>query len=428
MLHSSSVFLYSLLRSIYNLSFHTLSSYPEPKLAAISNIYTHIIGSPEMGVEIEEVLKHYGRQYKSEFLLVDPLLDYSCIGNVVRIARMNLYFSRHRREKKNPDIHATHVKNLEKFLQTDFEDLGEHGGISFEIDPVKHRDVARKLSPALSARNTKAKEAILHKHVDFFVEKMIAMGPRSPIPRTPRKIRTSRLLRPADPKRHASSQQPEANQPFRTNSRPTVSRRLGTNVKPNLFLNFLPAQRTKRLQIPPPRNPAHVQKLQRDRSRFRSKHEIPRRVPTKTFRMHQNTSDGLPRMSPGAIVDDNYIPRGQPEYDCRYENDDPRLFYHSIKGPECMCPASAIAWTQMKLYLAKFLSTFDVEAVSGQHVSSIEIYPFTSCGIHHSCGLDFYRSRGKRVDESRIAVQMFAVISIDELSVNMSHTVDITTQ
>ncbi|KAI9641172.1 hypothetical protein NHQ30_010602 [Ciborinia camelliae] len=29
-----------------------------------------------------------------------------------------------------------------------------------------------------------------------------------------------------------------------------------------------------------------------------------------TFRIHQNTSDGLPRMSPGAIVDGNYIPRG----------------------------------------------------------------------------------------------------------------------
>lgn len=29
-----------------------------------------------------------------------------------------------------------------------------------------------------------------------------------------------------------------------------------------------------------------------------------------TFRVHQNTSDGLPRMSPGAIVDGNYIPRG----------------------------------------------------------------------------------------------------------------------
>lgn len=35
-----------------------------------------------------------------------------------------------------------------------------------------------------------------------------------------------------------------------------------------------------------------------------------------------------------------------------------------------MCPASTIAWTQMKLYLAKILWTFDVEAVPGQDLSS----------------------------------------------------------
>lgn len=29
-----------------------------------------------------------------------------------------------------------------------------------------------------------------------------------------------------------------------------------------------------------------------------------------TFRFHQNTTDGLPRMSPGAMVDGTYVPRG----------------------------------------------------------------------------------------------------------------------
>ncbi|KAI9641171.1 hypothetical protein NHQ30_010601 [Ciborinia camelliae] len=74
------------------------------------------------------------------------------------------------------DIHATHVKNLETFVKTEFEDLGEDGGISFEVDPVKHREVAKKLSPAFSARNTKAKEAVLHKYVDCFVDKMKGIG------------------------------------------------------------------------------------------------------------------------------------------------------------------------------------------------------------------------------------------------------------
>lgn len=34
-----------------------------------------------------------------------------------------------------------------------------------------------------------------------------------------------------------------------------------------------------------------------------------------------------------------------------------------------MCPGSAIAWAQTKLYLAKVLWTFDIEAVPGQHLS-----------------------------------------------------------
>lgn len=29
-----------------------------------------------------------------------------------------------------------------------------------------------------------------------------------------------------------------------------------------------------------------------------------------TFRLHHNTADGLPRMSPGAVVDGTYIPKG----------------------------------------------------------------------------------------------------------------------
>ncbi|APA07159.1 hypothetical protein sscle_02g019290 [Sclerotinia sclerotiorum 1980 UF-70] len=119
-----------------------------------------------------------------------------------------------------------------------------------------------------------------------------------------------------------------------------------------------------------------------------------------TFRIHQNTSDGLPRMSPGAIVDGKYIRRGvicqishfaaarnpryfadpleyrpqrwlpsdHPEYDLKYQNDDPKAFLPFNQGPR-MCPGSAIAWAQTKLYLAKVLWTFDIEAVPGQDIS-----------------------------------------------------------
>jgi cytochrome P450 len=56
------------------------------------------------------------------------------------------------------------------------------------------------------------------------------------------------------------------------------------------------------------------------REEFKSYHEItPDTVANmkylhaclqETFRIHQNTSDGLPRMSPGAMVDGTYIPKG----------------------------------------------------------------------------------------------------------------------
>ncbi|TGO25312.1 hypothetical protein BPAE_0083g00450 [Botrytis paeoniae] len=91
-----------------------------------------------------------------------------------------------------------------------------------------------------------------------------------------------------------------------------------------------------------------------------------------TFRIHQNTSDGLPRMIPGAIVDGDYIPRGLPsshsEYDDKYQNDDPKAFLPFNQDPR-MCQASSIAWAQMKLYLAKVLWKFDVEVVPGQALS-----------------------------------------------------------
>lgn len=75
-----------------------------------------------------------------------------------------------------PDIHATHVKNLEIFIKTDFEDLGEDGGISFEIDPAKHHEVAKRLSPVFNNKNIKTKEKVLHTYIDFFVNEMKMIG------------------------------------------------------------------------------------------------------------------------------------------------------------------------------------------------------------------------------------------------------------
>lgn len=78
-----------------------------------------------------------------------------------------------------PDIYTPHHRgrNLELFVKTDFQNRGRDlGGIVWEEDPVRHREVAKKLSPAFSSRSIKALEPIAHEHMDFFVDKMKELG------------------------------------------------------------------------------------------------------------------------------------------------------------------------------------------------------------------------------------------------------------
>lgn len=66
---------------------------------------------------------------------------------------------------------------MEHFIRTDWLDLGEgEDGINWERDPVKHREVRKRLSPAFSVHSLNAKEPTLHKHIDYFVEKMREIG------------------------------------------------------------------------------------------------------------------------------------------------------------------------------------------------------------------------------------------------------------
>ncbi len=78
----------------------------------------------------------------------------------------------------NADLYASHNKNLELFPKTQINNHGndKHGGIIWEWDPVRHREVAKQLSPAFSGRALKVKEPALHKYVDLFVERMKTLG------------------------------------------------------------------------------------------------------------------------------------------------------------------------------------------------------------------------------------------------------------
>lgn len=62
-------------------------------------------------------------------------------------------------------------------IKTDFQNRGKDlGGIVWEEDPVRHREVAKKLSPAFSSRSIKALEPLAHEYMDFFVAQMKEVG------------------------------------------------------------------------------------------------------------------------------------------------------------------------------------------------------------------------------------------------------------
>lgn len=76
-----------------------------------------------------------------------------------------------------PDIYCPHQKNLEVFVKTNFQNRGKDlGGIAWEEDPVRHREVAKKLSPAFSSRSIRALEPVAHEYMDYFVAKMEESG------------------------------------------------------------------------------------------------------------------------------------------------------------------------------------------------------------------------------------------------------------
>lgn len=96
-------------------------------------------------------------------------------GRVVRIAPNELVFHS---PQAFTDICATQHRGLESLPKTDFQDRGKDlGGVAWENDPVRHHEVARKLSPAFSNRAMRAMEPLVHEYMDYFVQRMEELGP-----------------------------------------------------------------------------------------------------------------------------------------------------------------------------------------------------------------------------------------------------------
>ncbi|KAI1147270.1 cytochrome P450 [Nemania diffusa] len=106
------------------------------------------------------------------WIIEDALNTY---GDVVRIAPNELVFVR---PQALSDIYGAHHQNIELFPKTQINNHGseKRGGLIWEWDPVRHRQVAKQISPAFSGRALRAKEPALHRYIDLFIQHMISDG------------------------------------------------------------------------------------------------------------------------------------------------------------------------------------------------------------------------------------------------------------
>ncbi|KAF2874416.1 cytochrome P450 [Massariosphaeria phaeospora] len=465
----SAICAYSTTRIIYLLYFHPLSHFPGPRLAAISNLwYAYHWFSGRYPWTIEKVVHQY--------------------GPVVRIAPNELAFFT---PQAFTDIYSPQHKNLEDFVKTDFQNRGKDlGGLIWEEDPVRHRNVARQIAPAFSTRFTRTLEPIMHEHMDHFVVKMNDMsmngnGNGVPLVRWTNWLAMdmSADLAWSEKMHQMRDMRDSVNLEVLLNfnffavvlavfkrfplvtplqylfapfgkitlfsqmekaTRKSVLQRIeqrGRTEHPDYFDHILPAKSpypssekellhigSVALQVmfagwgPMAdlfygvlvlllENPETYQLLTKEiRETFSNYEEI---VPGKTLmslpylhacieetlRMLPSNNTGLPRISPGVVVDGLYIPKGthvqsciwalarhpdyfhqplrfqpqrwlpasHPLYDPAFANDHLKSLHPFSLGPR-VCMGRETAWTQAKLFLAKVLWEFDVFAVEGQAV------------------------------------------------------------
>lgn len=362
-------------------------------------------------------------------------------------------------------------------------DTGDNG-ITSEPNPVRHREIAKKLAPAFSTRNLKAKQVIILKHINMFIQRLkeAGAGERGAEMQTwtdrlgldlsadmvygrdmgqVRDMKDSIFLS-SSLKLNLFLTMSQVTRKFRLYFLPYLTipfsvwfvmpqlismhsqdfkqriERRGTTEHLDYFETLMPydkpvptdkkdiyhleniggqlllaswqplANQFYSLIFFILREPTRYAKLVKEiRGEFSAAEDI-NIESTSTLRylgaciqeglrLHQDTVDGLPRISPGAVVDGHFIPRGatcqisyfaasrspryfadplkfRPErwlphddarYDVRYKDDDLKAtkpFSQGLRG----CPGGAIAVTVIRLFIARVTWEFDLEEVSGQ--------------------------------------------------------------
>ncbi|KAH9985272.1 cytochrome P450 [Xylariaceae sp. FL0662B] len=463
----ASAVLYMSIRSIWRLYFHALSRFPGPKIAAVSDIW----------------LAYHSLAGRWPWAVEDAIKTY---GDVVRIAPNELVFAT---PQALADLYSSHHKNVEIFPKTQINNHGndEHGGIIWEWDPIRHRQVAKQLSPAFSGRALKAKEPTLHKYIDLFVDRMKAHGGNlagvslptwvnwicvdisadlaynremnslqdmtdppytfllQSFNRTIVVIQMSWRFPLLSPLKYLSllfsSMKPHSQ--IRDHSRQQLEQRIrrkGAVEHLDFFEQIIPEDRKppndrkemRHLEqvagqllaagYEPPamwlyftlyyllKNPDNLEILAEEiRGAFISYGDITPGAAAalpyltaclkESLRVMPSVLTGMPVISPGAMVDGTFIPKGvvcqsssfamarsrcnfreplsfrperwlpeaHPLYDPNFANDNRKGFQPFSQGPR-MCAGREIAWWQSRLFVAKVLWKFDLEMVSGHQV------------------------------------------------------------
>ncbi|KAK7731055.1 hypothetical protein SLS53_008857 [Cytospora paraplurivora] len=316
------------------------------------------------------------------------------------------------------DIYGSHNKYLELFPKTQINNHGndEHGGLIWEWDPIRHRQVAKQVSPAFSGRALKAKEATLHKYVDLFVRRMREFGGGPEGANLPtwtnwfrqqleRRIRRQGAVEhldfieqlipkdrepPKDPKemRHleqvagqllAAGYEAPALWFYATIyyllDKPTILKILTEEIR-SLFTSYDEITASRAAELP------YLTACLKE-----------------SLRMVPTVLTGMPCVSPGARVDGIWIPAGvvcqsspfamqrnpqnfydplsfRPErwlpaehrlYSPQFDSDARKDFLPFSQGPR-MCTGREIAWWQSRVFLAKVLWSFDLQLVPGTKV------------------------------------------------------------
>ncbi|KAK8023760.1 cytochrome P450 [Apiospora rasikravindrae] len=484
------IFLYATLRYVYNAYFHPASRFPGPRIAAVSNIwYAYHWGSGKYPSAVLKALEKYGELLplpsRAEANAVQSLdCAHGYPGDVVRVAPNELVFIT---PEAFSDIYNTYTNGREHFPKNDFMDLGlGDDGITWERSPEKHHADAKRLAPAFSPKALRAKEPILHKYTDAFVEKMKQVGGREDgielktttdwfamdaaadleYSREMHHLRDMKSSRFLDQLWQASVFI-TANQVFkklpllsplkflfvppafvagfsevkRLNEQALASRieRRGKVDHLDHFEQFVPADGP----LPDKKEQKHIEVItghlvvagyepiasqvygtimfsalepqcldllvQEIRGAFHTYDDIrPNKLASlqflhaalmETLRFTVLQSSGQARVSPGAMVDGHYIPKGvnvsygflaftrspryfhdacsyrpqrwlpkdHPHWDPAFQNDATDQFHPFSQGPRS-CVGMPLAWQQTKLFLAKVLWTFDVEMLPGQSI------------------------------------------------------------